>query len=82
MTLGVTSVPKPLPSSPGRKMHYLRVDVLANAAGVECMNTFKAWRTQLPDERVTQVNDWLAAVDRPMTPNVKEALLKAKSIRA
>jgi hypothetical protein len=44
--------------------------------------TFKTWRAGIPQENVEKVNSWLAAVDHPITDDIKALLVKAKGIRA
>jgi hypothetical protein len=82
MSMRITSVPRSSKAGNSWLVHVFSVDVAPNATGVEMMNTFKAWRAGLPEEKVKQVNEWLAASDRPMMPNIMEALTKAKTLRA
>jgi hypothetical protein len=82
MSLHINSLPRSSKSGQNWLVHVFSVDVAPNAQGVESMNAFKAWRAALPDEKVAEVNGWLAATDRPLTPNIREALVKAKGIRA
>jgi hypothetical protein len=81
MSMRVTSLPRSSKSGFSWLVHVFNVDVAPNAAGVEMMTAFKAWRAGLPEEKVKQVNDWLSASDRPMTQAIQEALVKAKGIK-
>jgi len=82
MVMRVTSVNKSSKAGFTWLEHYFSIDAAVNAAGGEMLAVFKTWRAGIPQENVEKVNSWLAAVDHPITDDIKALLVKAKGIRA
>jgi hypothetical protein len=62
-------------------VHTLTFDVPANATGGAMLKGFTEWRPTVVEEKAAQVNEWLTAEDRPVTDEIRAALVKGSTLR-